>query len=242
MIERIHFREITSTNDYAKELIKEKEIIAVSCDFQTTGKGRSSKTWEGSYGKNVYLSFALNHKHIVAYSVPSIYQSLGCLIVYNTLSKFVYLDKLRIKYPNDVYILQDNFKKISGVLIEHSSSGKKAENTIIGIGVNVNQESFSDELKETASSLILSGVKIDLEKIYSELIYQFELLIKLPEHEVYRQWIEKINLTNKNINILGIDGIWRLQNVNPDCSLNLINQDNILKRIDNGDSIRYELQ
>jgi len=241
MIERIHFREISSTNEYAKELIKDKEIIAVSCDFQTMGKGRNSKTWEGSYGKNIYLSFALNHKSIGAYRTPSIYQSLGCLVVFNTLSKFVYSDKLRIKYPNDVYILQDTFKKISGVLIEHSSSGKKAESTIIGIGVNINQSSFPDELKDSATSLLLSGVKIELEKIYSELIYQFELLFKLDEFEIYNKWIDKINLSDKNINVIGIEGIWKLSRVNPDCSLNLVNLNGENKRIDNGDSIRYEL-
>jgi BirA family biotin operon repressor/biotin-[acetyl-CoA-carboxylase] ligase len=241
MINRFHFKEISSTNDYAKELIKDNEFVAVSADYQLNGRGRNSKSWIGNYAENIYLSLGINHKIKDSFKSPAIYQALGCLVVYNSLEKFIPDEFIRIKYPNDIYVLEETYKKISGILIEHSSSGKKADYTIIGIGLNVKQRIFDTELKENVTSLYKIGIMPPLEIVYQELISNFEELILLDENKIFNMWYEKLNMTNKDISVLGNENKWVFQSINNDCSLNLINLKSELKRIDNGDTIRYEL-
>ncbi len=241
MINRFHFKEISSTNDYAKELIKDNTYVAITADFQSDGRGRNSKIWLGNYAENIYFSLGINHKLIDAFKVPSIYQALGCLAVYYVLEELLPNEYIKIKYPNDIYVLDTTFKKISGILVEHSSSGKKADFTIIGIGLNVKQTIFDSEINHNATSLYKIGIVPPLEKIYELLILSFESLLKVSENEIFKNWYEKLNIKNKAILVSGDLNNWKFQSINSDCSLNLINNKSELKRIDNGDTIRYEL-
>ena len=66
---------------------------------------------------------------------------------------------LSVKWPND--ILSAN-KKIGGILIENTVKGKKINNSIIGIGLNVNQEKFPDSLKNVTSLKKITNKEFDL--------------------------------------------------------------------------------
>jgi len=241
MIERFHFKEISSTNDYAKELIKDKSLIAVSADFQLSGRGRNSKVWEGEAFKNIYLSFAINHKNHKPYQFPSRYQALGALLVFNVLSKYISENNIRIKYPNDIYLMDNGFKKVSGILIEHSIHGKNAEYSIIGIGINISQNKFSDEIRNNTTSLNNLGFEVNLNTIYDQLILEFEKLIFKSELEIFIDWREKLNIINKNVFQIGRNRYAYIKHINDDCSLLAFDENNFEIRVDNGDSIRYEL-
>ncbi len=241
MIQRFHYTELTSTNDYAKELIKHLPLIAVSADSQTNGRGRNNRTWEGETHKNLFLSIAINHKNYPTYKYPSRYQALGCLVVYNALVKYISKDGIKLKYPNDIYIFDRQYKKVSGILIEHSIQGKVAENTIIGVGLNINQDSFSDELSFKASSLKKIGLSVTIEDIYNDILLEFENLFTKREDYIYDLWVEKLNILNKSITLLSDNKSYLVKGINPDCSLTISDAQNNIKRIDNGDSIIYEL-
>ena len=76
-----------------------------------------------------------------------------------------------IKWPNDIVL---NKKKICGILTEMSLNGTEIDYVVIGIGINVNNKDFPEEICQTASSLFLElGKEIDREMLITEVWKQF---------------------------------------------------------------------
>lgn len=144
-----YFKQIDSTHKYAKEIALEnkengKIIIA---DMQTAGIGTKGKKWYSGKAKNIVMSIILKPK-------ITIRQLEGLTIkIANCMKKTIYElygFKLKIKEPNDLLL---NNKKICGILTEISTIGEKINYLIISIGFNVNEENFSTEIKDIATSL-----------------------------------------------------------------------------------------
>lgn len=237
---RFHLDEITSTNDYAKELISGNELIIVTANSQINGRGRNSRSWYGDYGKNIYLTFGINHKFINSYQTPSLYQALGCLSVIKTLRRLAPDTKFKIKYPNDIYVFNgDSFKKISGVLVEQFYTGANAEISLIGIGINNEQKEFPEEIIEKASSLLLNDLKIDNDKLSDELVNTLITEFDRNEEDLRDEWYIEMNLIGKSCEVIG-KGNKIITGFLPDGRLEVQgNDDKIL--VDNGDSIIYDL-
>ena len=154
----IKLKTVDSTNNYARSLIKSLKNkindfyklsgLVVIADEQTAGKGTGSNSWESEAGKNIILSI------IVA---PFFLKPIDQFIISKTISLgiFDYLKTknipVKIKWPNDIYI---NDKKIGGILIENTIFDQTITSSIIGIGLNINQEKFSEEIKNPTSLFI----------------------------------------------------------------------------------------
>lgn len=252
--DRLHFSEISSTSDYAKELIENYQRLVITAEFQTNGRGRNQKKWLGNFGSNLYCSYAINHSVVPAFCNPTYYQILACLATFNTLRYFSLGEQeYKIKYPNDVYAKNNRqeqgnsdyteFKKISGILAEHTFVSGKLLYTIIGIGVNVLQEKFDESLKENVTSLSLLGVDVGVEDISIKLIEEIEDLLTKSEDYIFNTWVESINLKMKKVNVIGKDGEFLVNQILNDCRLELVSLlDGATQIIDNGDSIRYSLE
>lgn len=248
MIERIHFSEVSSTNDYAKEIIKNYNTIAITADFQNAGRGRNKKSWLGDYGKNIFLSLGINAKKNQTFKNISNYQALASIILKKTFDKYFQTKRFIIKYPNDIYAMQGaNPKKLSGILIESSYTGSKLDYIIIGIGINCEQEDFKQIEDVEATSLKLLGLDFDKEKLIESLIKEFNIELKenplSREKQVFYAWASELRLYNKIIRITGYDNKWELKQIFDDGRLELSELGNRthIKVIDNGDSIRYRL-
>jgi len=149
-----------STNDYLKQLNKEKPLdnfTIVTTVSQTKGKGQMGAQWTSQPGKNLTFSLLYKPKKQFCTSIFDVNVTIAVSII-EALETFE-IPKLNIKWPND--ILAEN-KKIGGILIENSLKADATIDTIIGIGINVNQESFPDFIQ--ASSLKkITGLEYDLE-------------------------------------------------------------------------------
>jgi len=135
----IELKEISSTNDYALELARTKlvpEFTVIRADFQTKGRGQIGNHWVADNGKNLLFSVILHPTHIAANNQFILSQCVS-LALFRTVSLFC--DDVAIKWPNDLYV---GNKKIAGILIENLLNGKHIASSIIGIGLNVNQEDF----------------------------------------------------------------------------------------------------
>ncbi|MCD4827099.1 MAG: biotin--[acetyl-CoA-carboxylase] ligase [Acholeplasmataceae bacterium] len=142
----IHLESIDSTNSYLKRNYKElSNFTWVTSEIQTHGKGRMNKTWIGSKDA-LMCSTIINHE--ITTSNLSLYPLLAAVSLHKVLSK--YINHLMIKWPNDIY-LKD--KKLAGILCESIIEANQVHALIIGFGVNLNQKSFNDELKDIATSL-----------------------------------------------------------------------------------------
>lgn len=242
MIKHIHFNQITSTNEFACEIIKNESEILITADYQTKGKGRNNRSWIGDYGQNIYLSYAINHLETKGFRNIITYLAATSILTLQTLQQFAPITEFRIKYPNDIYAKENNtFKKISGILTEHIYSGSSLKYSIIGIGINVKQTKFENELINKATSLSILKADYDLNNIITTLIQHFSNLYHKNEKNIFEIWKNLVNLENKKVLLLSNNQDYTVSKHLEDGRLLLQNQNHSIT-IDDGESIIYELQ
>ena len=157
----LKFDEIDSTNLYLKKNYdKLPNWTIVQANFQTAGRGRFSRTFEVDKGKGMIESILL--KDDFAFDNHELLSILTGVALCKTLEKNGF-DPM-IKWPNDVLL---NGKKVSGILLE-SVIGEKMEALIIGIGVNINQDKFSEELNNAISLKMVSNKEFSVDEFSSE--------------------------------------------------------------------------
>lgn len=135
----IHLDTVDSTNNYTANLQKEGKIqhgTVILADEQTAGRGQRGASWTSSAGENLLLSIYLAPDNLSVVDQPA-------LTHFISLSLIDFLRKIgisgKIKWPNDIYV---NDQKIAGILIENSIRSSRISETIIGVGLNVNQTVF----------------------------------------------------------------------------------------------------
>lgn len=174
-----------STNDVASDLLKKQEIeegTIVITNHQTSGRGQQGNHWEADAGKNITFSLVLKPKalFVVDHFVLNVIISLGVAdLVQNILSIGV-----KVKWPNDVYC---NGGKICGILIKNTVKGQVLENSIVGIGLNVNQQHFSYS-RATSLSLLSGNTTYDLSQILESLILSIEKRYFQWKNDVESLW------------------------------------------------------
>lgn len=242
--ENIHyFQEVTSTNDIAKEKLDSGEDIAIIiAQFQTKGRGRLGKTWQGTPTDNIYLSIGEKIANAEAPSTPIIKQAQACIAVYKALQNQNITTTL--KYPNDIYIQTktNQKKKISGTLIETEYLGSIIKQIVTGIGINVQQKQFPPELKEIATSIYNEGFSVSKEQLIQDTLNEYFTQNEKTSKTILQEWIAILAMHGKSIEVIGSQESYTANQILSDGRLELINNSNGEKRIiDNGDSIRYEL-
>jgi BirA family biotin operon repressor/biotin-[acetyl-CoA-carboxylase] ligase len=183
-----------STNDIAAEIIQTKRVFdgtIVITSNQTAGRGQRENTWEAMPNQNITVSMILkpDFLNIAQQFRLNMAVSLG---IYEFLCKYL-SEGLAIKWPNDIYVAN---RKMGGVLIENTLSGSRIAYSVIGIGLNINQLSFSND---KAISLRLALHKLDdyeIEKLIEQLcecIEKYYLQLKNGHTEVQKKkYLERI--------------------------------------------------
>lgn len=162
--------ECHSTNDEASKLIQSNqpaEGLVVITDNQIAGRGQRSNVWLAEPGKNFTFSILLKPNFLLIKDqfILNMALSLGVAdYLQQTLNESV-----KIKWPNDI-IVRD--KKICGILIENQVSGQLIRYSIVGIGLNVNQEKFVFD--KATSMKHLSGRGFVLEHELPLLLHKIE--------------------------------------------------------------------
>lgn len=175
----IKFDEIPSTNDYVKSIRDGGEDVIVTAKRQTGGRGTKGRSFSSEEG-GVYLSTLRFYKDFLAKDAFKI-MSGAAVAVCETL-RFFGLTPV-IKWSNDIYV---NGKKICGILIENTLSGKNISSSIVGVGLNVNTL-FCGELSDIATSMLLeSGKSFSVEEVTKKLT---EELFKERTMEEYRAYL-----------------------------------------------------
>ncbi len=160
-----------STNDYLKQMHKEKNLknyTVVTTLLQAQGKGQMGTKWFSETGKNLTFSIlvkniAVNNNSIFDYNVAVSVSILEILQANN-------IPHLSIKWPND--IMAEN-KKVGGILIENNVKADGIIDSIIGIGLNVNQENF-DSLPQATSLKNSVQITFDLDNLLIKIVSQIQ--------------------------------------------------------------------
>lgn len=195
-IHRIHLSETDSTNHRAKSLLllqkalgAQKEILLVTTDYQTAGRGQRGNSWEAERGKNLLFSLAFCPMHI-----PASQQFVLCELISVALCEVLsrYTDDIRIKWPNDIY---HRDHKLSGILIEHDIEGTYIAHTIIGIGLNVNQAHFASDAPNPISLSQILGHETDRETLLTETCDTFAAhyhdMLTAPDSTLWRNTLHQ---------------------------------------------------
>lgn len=164
---RYHFKEIDSTNAYIKREYKSlRDFTFVSSEYQTMGRGRNTRSWISDRNTNLLFSLFLKDEYLVKnFTSLSI---LSAVSVINVLKSYN-IKNISLKWPNDVFI---NDKKVAGILLEGISEDNHLSSLIIGIGINVNQKTFDDNLLINPTSISNElNKKINL-KLFKNRIYK----------------------------------------------------------------------
>jgi BirA family biotin operon repressor/biotin-[acetyl-CoA-carboxylase] ligase len=185
---------IDSTNSYLRQMAKKEDLgkwAAVTAEYQSDGRGQKGAVWQSERGKNMICSILVRLTDLKAKDQFL----LNCAVsmgIFNALRKFD-VPKLKIKWPNDIMSVS---KKLGGILIENTLMGDEINQTIIGIGINVNQDHFSKDLPSAVSIKQLTGKETDRDILLQEILVsiqqQFELIFQRKYDELWRSYDQQL--------------------------------------------------
>jgi BirA family biotin operon repressor/biotin-[acetyl-CoA-carboxylase] ligase len=139
-----------STNDDARLAARNGAAHGhtILADAQSAGRGRRGRSWHSPEGTNLYLSVLLRPSLDV--SDAPLLALLSGLAVARACDRFVASDRVTVKWPNDVRI---DRKKVAGILVEGTIHGDRFDTAIVGIGLNVHEREWPEELRDKATCL-----------------------------------------------------------------------------------------
>lgn len=181
-----------STNDIAAKMVPEGKLLeghVIITDEQTAGRGQRGNSWEATPGQNLTFSVLLKPSFLPLNSQFYL-NILSSLAITDTLNVYI-SEGLAIKWPNDIYYGKS---KLGGILTENTLRNGKIEHTIIGIGLNINQQHFSSP--KASSLALICDRQFALEAILAELLAHLEnRYLQLKNHHYNRlrkEYLEKL--------------------------------------------------
>ena len=167
----IHIDETDSTNHWLKShqlIANSLEPTAIWADYQTAGRGCGTNTWESERGKNLLFSMLIHPENLPANKQFQISMAISLAIV-DALGQLV--GDLSIKWPNDIYWRNG---KIGGILIENTLKGNLIKESIIGVGLNVNQREFHSDAPNPVSLWQITGQETNREQLLKDILQAFD--------------------------------------------------------------------
>ncbi len=156
-----------STNSFLRKLVREGNAdnwTVVSAARQIHGRGQRGSNWFSDENKNLTFSILIKDCAIRARD----HFLLNCAVsnaICKTLDGYG-VPRLKVKWPNDI---MSGASKLAGILIENSIMNDLVSQSIVGIGLNVNQEAFPEDLPWAVSLFQLTGRTYDLDSVLKEL-------------------------------------------------------------------------
>lgn len=194
---------VDSTNEVIKKKINQaKDGLLVVADSQSAGKGSKGRSWASPSGSGVWMSYLLKPE-FEAHQACELTLLVSFCVVKILIEKFE-IDA-KIKWPNDVIL---GGKKIAGILTEMCFDNEKKQCLITGVGINVNQEFFPDELSIIASSILMeTGKRISRKKLIAEILdcieREYEQYLKNRSLEtIIKEYNERLIHLNKEVRII----------------------------------------
>ena len=179
----IKLNAIDSTNSFLKDLSQDSALenfTVVVAKKQTEGRGQHKSNWQSEAHKNLTFSTFIKFNNLKISDRKYLNFAIS-LAIKNALISLD-LKKIAIKWPND--IMSAN-KKICGILIENTFKGDKIKNSIIGIGLNVNQEEFPVHLKNASSLKLETSKSYDLDDLLNKILIELQNNIGLLNSREY---------------------------------------------------------
>lgn len=189
----IFYGNTESTNSIASLLANDESVpegTIVYTNYQTAGRGQKGNRWESEDGKNLLFSIIIFPSMVSPEDqfIISMFISLGICDFLSTI-----VPAIKIKWPNDIYARDD---KIAGILIENSITGNLLNNSVAGIGLNINQDRFPEDIPNPVSLKILTGKDYDTRQCLKDLAgcldKRYKQLISDERMEIRNEYISSL--------------------------------------------------
>lgn len=193
---------IDSTNQYLLNRIHDLQSgDACVAEYQTAGRGRRGRKWFSPFGANLYLSMywrleqgpaaAIGLSLVIGIVMVEVLQNLGA-------------DKVRVKWPNDLYL---NDRKLAGILVELTGKTGDAAQIVIGAGINlIMRRVENDVINQGWINLQEAGISIDRNTLAVRLIKELRDALRLFEHEgltpYLSRWEKLDNFINRPVKLI----------------------------------------
>lgn len=177
-------------------------------DVQTSGKGRRGRSWYSETRDNLYFTILLRPQ--ISPDKASMLTLVMAHAVTGAIREYAGLSA-QIKWPNDIVV---NNKKVCGILCEMKLDGARLDYCVAGVGVNVGEQEFAEEIRDKATSLEAQlGKRIDREGLLQAILDRFERGYDTFLHcedlsflqEEYNEWL--VNL-NRQVRVLEPQGAY----------------------------------
>lgn len=181
----VHIEETDSTNLWMRNHLTGEEYPCevVWTDYQTAGRGCGTNTWESERGKNLLFSMHITPSEAERWHANRQFHisMVTSLAICEALGR--HIGDLSIKWPNDIYWRNG---KIGGILIEHRLQGEWIRDSIIGVGLNVNQRTFHSDAPNPVSLWQICEREADREQLLRDILQAFGALICQDVSSRYR--------------------------------------------------------
>ena len=234
-----------STNKYAQLLLNESkagEGTIVWTMEQVKGRGQGENTWLSQAGMNLTFSLVLEPFFLSPDRQFSLNKAVA-LAVLNSVKRDMPVGiAMTIKWPNDIYA---GDRKIAGILIEHSILGSFIKNSVVGIGINLNQEEFPVSIPNPVSLKQLTGSDFDAKKILertcANLSIEYSRLGNAEFQAIDAEYNSNLYGCGKDIEFTtgGSSFIGCIQGVDDYGRLVVITVDGILRKFSHGEIIQH---
>lgn len=200
-----YFDTIDSTNTKAQELAEKgyPSGTLVVADKQESGKGRRGRSWVSPSGTGIFMTLMI--KPDINPNNASMLTLVAALAVAKAITS-VTGEEAMIKWPNDIVV---NSKKVCGILTEMNAQFDYINHIVVGIGINVHNESFPEEISQMASSLMIEagGKRFHRAQIIAETMSYFEqyydTFLKTQDlSALVREYDELLVNRNKSVRVL----------------------------------------
>ena len=218
----VYVPECHSTNTLLVEMVEKANMMEgtlVITDRQLKGRGQRGNSWEAEPGLNLTFSILLRPSFLTVAEQFFLTQAISTGLGDYWQSR-IHLGT-KIKWPNDIVI---NDKKVTGILIENSLAGNSIQQSVVGIGVNINQERFANPKATSLKQLV--GHPFDLQQELNSLLekleYRYLQLRAGNRDELQREYLNQLyrigekhffRINGKPVEgmIVGIDPIGQLK-------------------------------
>lgn len=160
------YKELSSTNLTGIALMNTSKIAgatAIISDSQINGRGQLRTKWHASPKKNLTFSIVIPKLKLNVLNQYKLNKAF-CLAVHHTF--LPYCDDLKIKWPNDIYYKE---QKLGGILIENQIQGSSIKSCVIGLGLNINEDNWPDELLNPIALKQITGTELDIDQLQNEI-------------------------------------------------------------------------
>ena len=182
-----------STNDEIRRNLTLPEGAVCIADQQTHGRGRQGRSWHSETGTGLYLSILLK-PNLSAEKLALITLMAGVATV-SAIQKQISSVSLKLKWPNDILL---NEKKLAGILCEYVPGTA----VIVGIGINLNQTCFPEDIKNIATSLKLeTGTTVNRTNLVISLLENldsnYEEFLQEKRPSLIKKWTNRTDMFGK---------------------------------------------